>query len=250
MGLHILIVEDDPLFAVELEMLVKELGYSLITKVDNSGEALEQIALNKPDLVLMDIDIKGGMNGKEVANFIKPTNTPVVFITSYADANSYEEASEANMLAYLVKPVNKFSLQSTIKLALKHITENEQAETEQEASEVKEESFLLKDFFFFREKDLFVKVALDDICFFKAEGDYVLAVTSGNRYMARIKFSKIMELLSERDFLQVHRSYLANLNAIQSINYKVFAIQFSDELTINFSRRHQANLRSRLNHLS
>src|SRR5690606_20182622 len=85
----ILIVEDNPGFALEMEILVKEAGYDLIGVVNNSEDALEMVRSKKPDLVVMDINIMGKKNGVEVAKEIKDDEVPVIFVTSITDRSVF-----------------------------------------------------------------------------------------------------------------------------------------------------------------
>lgn len=114
--LSILIVEDDLSFALEIEILVRELGHEVMARVDNDIDALLWMTTYTPDLVLMDVDINGELTGIQVAEETKGLKIPVLFMTSYGVDEYYEQARETNFLGYLEKPIHKFALRSTIDL--------------------------------------------------------------------------------------------------------------------------------------
>ena len=116
--LKVLIVEDNFSFAIELEMLLEELNYEVISKHDNSATALEAIFSKEPDLILMDINIKGELNGVEIGQKIIGLNIPILYITSFKDEATYREAAKSNMIGYLVKPIEKYSLRTAVQLAI------------------------------------------------------------------------------------------------------------------------------------
>ena len=89
---RVLIVEDDFSFGLELVMLVEEIGYQVLGLKENSDDALVLIQQDTPDVILMDIDIKGSMNGLELATAIKHLRIPVIFITSIQRIDYYEQA--------------------------------------------------------------------------------------------------------------------------------------------------------------
>lgn len=199
-------------------MLLVELGYDVLDRIDNSAEAIECILSQMPDLILMDIDIKGRLSGLEIAEHIRHLEIPILFITGYDDHETYQRAQNANMIAYLVKPVNQFSLKSAIRLALESVSDG--GDRNYHTESLADSGFLKKDYFFFKDKDAYRKVSLREIAYFQADGDYVLAHTNDQKYMARMKFAELQEMLPENQFMQVHRSFIIRLKEIESVNFK------------------------------
>ena len=117
-SLKILIVEDSPSFALELQMLLEELGYEVLATVDNSEEALRIIYNTQPDLILMDIGIKGAMSGIEIGDKIQDLQIPILYITAAKDREYYKAAQQSNMIGYMVKPVERISLKTAIQLSI------------------------------------------------------------------------------------------------------------------------------------
>jgi len=116
---NILIVEDELIIAKNTSKKLQKLGYDISNIVSSGKAALKQIEDNKPDLILMDIAIKGEMDGIETAEKIKLiTDIPIVFLTAYAGDETLERASKTGCYGYLIKPFREKELQATVKMSL------------------------------------------------------------------------------------------------------------------------------------
>ncbi len=124
-GKAILIVEDELLISRHIEQMVKNLGYQSAGVVESAELALEKVKQSSPDLVLMDIRLKGEMNGIEAASIIwNKFSIPVVYLTAYADEDTLIKATSAEPFGYLLKPFEEKELLVAIELALyKHQVE-------------------------------------------------------------------------------------------------------------------------------
>ncbi len=113
--LRILVVEDDPIIALGLEALVADLGHSVVTTTDTAEEAVDAAALYRPDLILMDINLRGKRDGVSAAREIKEQlGTPVLFLTAYSDRETMNRVSEIAPLGVVSKPVFRNGLQSAL----------------------------------------------------------------------------------------------------------------------------------------
>ena len=121
----ILIVEDEPIVALELQDRLEKLGYNIIDTVSTGEQAIKTTEETNPDLILMDIHLKGEMDGIKTAQHIKHTqNIPIIYLTAYADDETLNRARITTPYAYIVKPFEERELQSNIEIALyKHQTE-------------------------------------------------------------------------------------------------------------------------------
>jgi CheY-like chemotaxis protein len=116
----VLLVEDDDIIARVAEWRLKNLGYSLCGRATTGAEAMELVVRNKPDIVLMDINIRGDIDGIETAKMIKKGfNIPVVYVTSHSDGPTLERAKATNPDGFIVKPFEDKDLRVAIELALK-----------------------------------------------------------------------------------------------------------------------------------
>jgi len=116
----ILLVEDDDIIAKVAEWRLKNLGYKVCGRAVTGAEVMEQVVKNKPDLVLMDINIKGDIDGIETAKMIKKGfNIPVIYVTSHSDGPTLERARDTKPDGFIVKPFDDNDLRVAIGLALK-----------------------------------------------------------------------------------------------------------------------------------
>jgi PAS domain S-box-containing protein len=116
---RILIVEDESLVADDLEQRLQELGFRPIGIVDTAENAIARAVELRPDLVLMDVHLKGKMDGIEAAVALRqPHDIPVVFLTSHADLETLERAGLSEPFGYLTKPFQERDLLATVKTAL------------------------------------------------------------------------------------------------------------------------------------
>ncbi|NEP59876.1 MAG: hybrid sensor histidine kinase/response regulator [Symploca sp. SIO2G7] len=116
----ILIVEDELLIAKGLSRKLTKLGYTVIDIVSSGDKAIQRATEVQPDLILMDIVIKGDMDGIETAAKIhEQLGIPVVYLTAYADDQTLERAEATGSYGYILKPFKDRELHATIKMALK-----------------------------------------------------------------------------------------------------------------------------------
>jgi CheY-like chemotaxis protein len=118
-GEKILIVEDDDIIARVEEWRLKNLGYVVCGRARTGAEAMELVINKKPDIVLMDINITGDMDGIETAKMIKKGfKIPVIYVTSHSDGATIVRAKETKPDGFIVKPFDDNDLRVAIELAL------------------------------------------------------------------------------------------------------------------------------------
>ncbi len=116
---EILIVEDEAIIAMEIENRLKSLGYAVPAVVSTGADAIQEIAKTLPDLALMDIKLKGEMDGIETAAQIRDRyDVPVVYLTVYADEDTLQRAKITEPFGYLIKPFAERELHAAIEIAL------------------------------------------------------------------------------------------------------------------------------------
>jgi PAS domain S-box-containing protein len=119
MPARILIVEDERITAEDLHDILTELGYMVTASVSSGADAIAKAGETKPDLALMDIRIKGDMDGTETARVLRERfNLPVVFLTAHADTATLSRAKLATPLGYITKPFQEADLHASIEMAL------------------------------------------------------------------------------------------------------------------------------------
>ncbi|HEY4797939.1 MAG TPA: response regulator, partial [Bacteroidia bacterium] len=111
----ILVVEDENIVAKDIQQSLKKLGYEVLGICSTGEDAISQAERTKPNLVLMDIMLKGDMSGIEAADFIKQKlDVPVIFLTAYADSSTLSKAKVTEPYGYIIKPFKEIDLQTNI----------------------------------------------------------------------------------------------------------------------------------------
>ncbi len=116
---QVFVVEDDPIIAMDLSERLGELGYKVCGTASRGETALQSIQALRPDIVLMDINLDGDMNGLEVARQLQGVYlVPVVFLTADSGLNFIKTASDLGAYGYLIKPFEERELHAAIQVAL------------------------------------------------------------------------------------------------------------------------------------
>ena len=163
---NILIVEDESIVAKDIQHSLKKLGYTVVGMCSTGEDAIRTAEEVKPDLVLMDIMLKGDMSGIEAAGQIREKfNIPIIYLTAYADESTLSKAKVSEPYGYIIKPFKEIDLHTSIEMAIyKH---------EKETDVKKERDFLYsivenkesKDIIFVKSNSRLVKVKTSDIYF-------------------------------------------------------------------------------------
>lgn len=119
----VLIAEDESIVAMEIQDTLERLGYSVIAAVDTGEEVIKEAIDQKPDIVLMDIRLKGDLDGIGAAETIRSkADIPVIFITTNAEADMLKRANLTLPFGYILKPVQERELKVTLEFALYTVT--------------------------------------------------------------------------------------------------------------------------------
>ncbi len=243
----ILIVEDENIVAKDIQNTLKNLGYMPIDIAHTGKKAIEIVEEKKPDLVLMDIKLKGKMSGIEAANNIRSRfSIPVIFLTAYADDDTLEKAKITEPYGYITKPFKEKDIQTAVQMAIyKH----------QKDSQIKKE----RDFYYSivsdknAEDGIFVRadyrlnnIKFADIYFVEALKDYVVIHTKNQTFTTHSTMKEMENILPEKDFVRVHRSYIVRLDKILSIKYPDLVIEGKMKV-IQIGGLYRKALYSRLN---
>lgn len=212
--LNILIVEDDLSFALELEMLLEEMGYHVCDRIDNGEEAYEFIYEYRPDLILMDISLKGDMSGTELGQRILAFEIPIIYITSFQNEKIFKAAQQSKMVAYLVKPISKFTLQAAIANAIEAALHKAQARIHGE------EHLFSQDFLFIKNKGIYEKLRVADIQYVQASNNSCkIFMLDEKVFPLRMSLDVLEQQLPSKTFLRIHRQYIVQLSQIKSLDF-------------------------------
>lgn len=138
---NVLIVEDEPIAAWSVREALESLGHRVIEEVDTGQQAIQLVRVTQPDLVLMDIRLAGEMDGVATAEVIQQKfQIPVIYLTAYADETTVQRALTTSPFGYLVKPLRRRDLQTSINIALQHQRRRQHLKHEEEQSQIVLES--------------------------------------------------------------------------------------------------------------
>jgi len=245
--LKILIVEDENITAKDIQKTLSNLGYEVQDIVPTGEKAIKVIEESRPDLILMDIMLKGKMTGIDAANYIRENfNLPVIFITAYTDENTIDKAKLSEPYGYIIKPFKEKELQTTIEMAIYKHEKDVQVKKELDFYHAIVENKNAKDCIFVRADYRLNKIKFEDIYFIEALKDYVIINTKDNVYTTHSTMKEIMRYLPAKDFVRVHRSYIVRLDKIFSIKYPDLIIEDKMKV-IPIGGLYRKELYSRLN---
>lgn len=115
----VLIVEDETIVALEIKKVLEKLDFIVTDMATGYDSALESVKRTKPDIILMDIDLRDDKDGIDVAKQIQKTNNiPIIYTTAYSDEKTLNRAIETNPVTYLIKPFKREELKSNILLGI------------------------------------------------------------------------------------------------------------------------------------
>lgn len=137
MSLSILVVDDEQIVALDIKRTLERLGYAVPAIVADGETSITKASELRPSLVLMDIRLKGEMDGIQAASIITgKLNIPVIYLTAYSDEATLERAKASNPFGFLIKPFEERELHSTIEIALlKHRSERNLDEARRRAEQ-------------------------------------------------------------------------------------------------------------------
>lgn len=217
---RILLIEDDPKVALRTEALIFSLGYDLLKTVDNSEDAIHVIRQQNPDILVMDIDIKGKLNGIEVAEQVSVLQIPIVFVTGHNEQKYYDLAKQVQPVAYLVKPFNKFTFQSALENAVIGLSKNENLHSPESKKDASEEwigEVWLKKSFFIKRNNLLQKVKIEDIHYIQSDGNYCDIITN-KKFAVKTSLVQLLRRLPANQFVRIHKSYIIQADLIENID--------------------------------
>ncbi|WP_339706052.1 response regulator [uncultured Kriegella sp.] len=210
--IRILIVEDDMIIAANLSLQLTSLGYE-VTGIESRGEeAIVHAIKNTPDILLLDINLKGEIDGVETAKRIqKYQDIPIIYLTANSDEATFEKAKKTHPRAFITKPFNKLNLQRTVALVVEGLKDDKGKNSYPQEMEV------LEDRIFIRQHGQMVKLLLKDIQYIEADRNYCTIVTGNGKYVLATTLKVMEDKLSQSHFLRVHRSFMVNLSQLDAV---------------------------------
>lgn len=246
---NILVVEDESIVAKDIQNSLKKLGYSVMGTTASGEDALKLVSESQPDIVLMDIMLKGSMSGIEAASLIKAKyDIPVIYLTAYADENTLNKAKVTEPHGYIIKPFKEVDLHTAIEVAIYKHGKEQEIKKERDMLYSLVENKEAKDVVFVKSNSRMVKIRTKEIYFVEALKDYVIINTANARYTVLSTMKNIEQKLPSKDFIRVHRSFIVLIDKIVAIDHNVLLLE-DDKKEIPIGGSYKDELVKRLNML-
>lgn len=219
----LLIVEDDVVIAQNLAFSLEELGYEVCAMVSSGEELLLEVHKHTPDLAILDVTLEGKLDGIDTAAILaKSSQIPFIFMTALSDKETIDRAKKTSPHAYLVKPFDIRTLQSSIEVAIHNASTRQLqpasiSSAPSEATTAENDNYLLHNALFVKVRNRLEKVTLEDIVWAEAQDIYCNIKTPQHIYLVSQSLKNLEQRLPSKDFMRVHRSYIVRLTAIEAI---------------------------------
>ncbi len=216
--IKVLLAEDDPIYIRGMKAYLKNLGYELAAHTTRAEEVLNLVAATGPDLVILDIQLDGQQTGIETAKMLNQLRPlPIIFITALRDDAVFKQAMDTNPYAYLCKPFDQENLKSAIELAVHkfyqfHVGAFGEFLRKQEAGASSE------NLLFLRTGGQLTKISIAEICCIEVQDKEVLVHLENETLQVRHALKDFKNQLPEKQFFQIHRSFIINLSKIKQID--------------------------------
>ncbi len=219
--LRILIVEDEMVIGANISLQLSKFGYEVTGIVPRGEEALVHVRENQPDIVLLDINLKGSIDGIHTAEIMqKEHDIPVIYITANADDAHFNRAKATHPYAFISKPYKSLDLKRAIELTASRLQSGSYSENNKitdNAARNEKSSFVLSDSIFVRNHEKMVKILVKDIYYIEAERNYCRIYSKGKEYLLVMTLKDINDKLPQGHFVRVHRSYIVNVEHVDEV---------------------------------
>ncbi len=212
MSIQVLVIEDEGVLALHIAQLLQDEGYNIYDIVQDGQAAIKKVIECQPDLILLDIRIKGEIDGIEVAEYIQSLyDIPILYITAFVDRKTIERAQRTSPMGYIIKPFRREQLLSSIAIALAtHAAHRNKSNLEKELSQPEKASvsYRLKSILIYIQDHLHHEISLELLSsamnmnssyfcrFFRQE-----IGCSPYQYIIQQRIEKAKSLLKKRDLL-------------------------------------------------
>ena len=235
-----MIVEDNSLVAEALAASLKDQEYDVVGRAKTGFEAIENAEKTNPDLIIMDINLKGDMDGVEASRIIKDKKpVPIIFLTAHSDQNTFNKAKSTQPDAYITKPYNEHDLARAIDLAINNFTEKGRS------SDVKiaQKNSILNDAIFVKSEKRYVKIPIEELNYIEADGSYCRVNCSRNEYLLTMNLHTFETRIHHPQLIRINRSYIINIRKVDSFEKDCLSI---GDKSITISKQYQDDFRNRI----
>lgn len=213
------------IIGAKISMQLTNLGYEVTGILPRGEEAIVHVKENRPDIVLLDVNLKGAMDGIATARQIQQFgNIPIIYITANSDEATFNRAKSTRPAAFIAKPYKQLDLQRAVELTVSrlpnqepHVEEKPVSAAGSENATDKHETYILSDRIFVRHKEKMVKIMIADILFVEAERNYSRIYTQSKEHLLSVTLKTIEEKFPPQLFVRIHRSYIINVMHVDEV---------------------------------
>ncbi len=210
--IKVLVVEDEMIIGAKISMYLTDLGYEVTEIIPRGEEVLFHVKENTPDIILMDINLKGKLDGIETAMLIqKEIDIPIIYLTANTDDATFARAKPTRPYSFISKPFKQLDLKHALALASERIL------TEKSQPQNQPEKFVLNDRIFVRHNEVMVKIIIADILYLEADRNYCQVFTKNSSYLLVNTLKNMEDKLPSEQFQRIHRSYIVNVNHVDEV---------------------------------
>ncbi|MDD7886900.1 LytTR family DNA-binding domain-containing protein [Flavivirga sp. 57AJ16] len=216
-------------------------NYDLIV-ANTIEDSLEMINNVSFDIAILDIFIDGMPKGINLANSINALipKKPIIFLTSSMDRTVFECAKYTEPSSYLIKPFNPLELQYAIELAFEEFTR-------QPAAFATTNGVILQDYIFVKSDKIISKVNIKEVIYVETDANYCNLVTADQKYLIKVSLQKLLDQTLKPLFIQVHRSYVVNIDMIEHIYLQDNLVIMENGEKITLSHRFKSQILKTMN---
>ncbi|ONG38763.1 DNA-binding response regulator [Alkanindiges hydrocarboniclasticus] len=248
--MNILVCDDEPLARERLSRMVKVAGHEVVAQAANGFQALEQVRLHRPDVVLLDIRMPE-MNGIQCAQALLDLEVPpaVIFVTAF-DQHAID-AFNTQAIGYLLKPISQQQLENALKRASK-LNSAQLKSLQQHATAGDSDDRPARKHIAARTHRGVELIPIENIYYFLADQKYVTVRHSGGQVLIDETLKELETEFPDR-FIRIHRNallaipYLEGLEFVGTGQYQVRCRGINERLAV--SRRHLPQLREKIHHI-
>ena len=230
--IHILVVEDEPIIADDLVFMLEEMGYSNVDTVHYGEKAIKKIDEKAYDLLLLDINLEGDIDGIQVAEHAHSSHSiPYIYLTSLSDEKTIERVKKTHPAAYLVKPIDEKDLRVNIELTL------------DKSIQTKVQKKQYPSVYYIKDRTRMSKVSTNNILYLEGSNNYTIVHTLNKKIVISQTLKKVAKSMDPELFIRIHKSAIVNLGKIDEI---IDAHVVINDIKIAIGRTYRVGLMAQL----
>jgi two-component system, LytTR family, response regulator LytT len=242
---RILIVEDELNIAENIQEILELLGYVNIDIANSANQAIKTVKKYRPDIIFMDIKLKGDKDGIELGEIIKQmVDAPIVYVTSYSDPTIIERAKRINPAGFIVKPFNTNDIHAIVEIVL-YNKRTKPASDSVVIKSIDDSPYVVTDAVYIKCDNAYEKVPYKDLYYVEANGNMVTIFTKNKNFTIRKSMKEMEEKLPSHLFLRVQKSYIVQLAQIE--NFSTKEIKLESGSVVQVGRQYYNSFLAKLN---